>query len=172
MTHYAGLGDVVVLYPESDKVAPLAHPLLWDFTKHCLAVKPIGDFAPAEAFEMAALQRWLDYIIIVDHLPATNDFCYRRFGIAIERVCGYSMVGRIVRDFNSEVGRFYQRQYEICISEKIMIHSEHPSVHSKTACWWRRVLCPIRDRDKISVVVFDMAFPRDRSWRHNPRMAG
>lgn len=53
MTHYPGLGDVVVICPESDKVATLSHPLLWGFTKHCLPVKPSGDFAPAEAFDMA-----------------------------------------------------------------------------------------------------------------------
>lgn len=161
MTHYPGLGDVVVFYPESDKVAPLSHPLLWDFTKHCLSVKPRGDFAPADAFEMATLQRWLEHIHIIDYQPETQDFYYRRFGIGVVKVCGYSMEGRIVRDFGSEVGRFYQRQYERCISDKIMIHSEHPSVHSRTECKWRRVICPIRDGEKISIIGFNMAFPRD-----------
>jgi len=161
MTHFPGLGEVVVIYPESDNVARFSHPLLWDFTKYCLAVKPKGEFAEAQFFAMAKLQRWLEYIIIVDYLPDSGDFQYRRFGPGIANVCGYSMEGRLVRDFDSEVGRFYQRQYEKCISEKIMIHSEHPSVHSKTRCRWQRVLCPVRDGEDISVIVFDMSFPRD-----------
>ena len=161
MTSFCGLGDVVVAYPEYDKVTRLTLPLAWEFTKYCLSVKPPGDFAEARSFGLCTLQRWLDYVVIVDYLPDIDEFRYRRYGSGLVRFTGFDMTGRFVSDFDSEVGRFFERLYRKCVDEKVVIHSEHARVHALLDCQWHRVLCPMRDGDQIAVVACSIPFSTD-----------
>jgi hypothetical protein len=152
MKIYRGLGDVVVTYPEQDNVTRLSLPAVWDFTKYCLSVKPRGGFADARHFELCRLQRWLDQVVIVDYLADIDAFRYRRYGPGLVRLTGYDMTGRFVSDFDSEVGRFFERLYRKAVDEKIIIRSEHARVHALVDCDWHRVLCPFRDGEKVGVV--------------------
>jgi hypothetical protein len=152
MKTYCGLGEVVVTYPELDNVTRLSLPAVWDFTKYCLSVKPRGDFAEAQHFEICRLQRWLDYIVIVDYQPDTDQFRYRRYGPGLVRLTGFDMTGRCVKDFESEVGRLFERLYRKAVAEKIVIRTEHNRVHALVDCDWHRVLCPCRNGEKIGVV--------------------
>ncbi len=158
MNSFRGLGDVVVAYPEYGKVTRLTRPLAWEFTKYCLSVKPPGDFAEARFFDLGKLQRWLDYVVIVDYLADVDEFRYRQYGPGLLRYTGFDMTGRFVSDFDSEVGRFLERLYRKCVAEKVVIHSEHGRVHSLHDCNWHRVLCPLRDGDRIAVVACSLPF--------------
>lgn len=153
MTNFPGLGDIVIAYPERDNVVRLSHPLIWDFTKYCLSVKPAGDFAAPSDFEMSRLERWKDYIMHVDYVEDGDNFRYRYYGPGIVAVAGFDMTDKFVTDFDSEVGRFFVRAYRKCLSERILIFSEHARVHARVDCSWQRVLCPVRDGDRKSIVV-------------------
>ena len=152
MAKFPGLGDIVIAYPERDNVVRLSRPLVWDFTKYCLSVKPVGDYAPPSGFEMPRLERWKDYIMFVDYVEDVDDFQYRYYGPGIVAVAGFDMTGKYVTDFDSEVGRFFVRAYRKCLSERILIFSEHNRVHARVDCRWQRLLCPVRDGDKKYVV--------------------
>ena len=160
MTHFPGLGEVVVFYPENDNVTRLSHPMVWEFTKYCLSVKPKDGFADAQHFEPAKLRQWQDFLIVLDQVPETNDFQYRSYGQGIAKVSGFDMTGRHVSDFDSEVGRFFLRQYRECIADRTLIHSEHYRVHSVTNCEWQRVLCPVQDGNKVSIALVNIPIPR------------
>ena len=158
MNSFCGLGDVVVAYPEYDKVTRLTRPLAWEFTKYCLSVKPPGDFVEPRFFAIDRLQRWLDYIVIVDYRADIDEFQYRRYGPGLFRYTGFDMTGRLVSDFDSEVGRLFERLYRQCVAEKVVIHSEHERVHSRHDCHWHRVMCPLRDGARIAVVACSLPF--------------
>ena len=153
MKNFRGLGEISVAFPERDTVVRLSHPLIWDFTKYCLSVKPIGDYAEPRFFEMSRLKQWQDYIMFVDYVAACDNFRYRYYGPGIVAVAGFDMTDRFVTDFDSEVGRFFVRTYRKCIDEKILIYSEHARVHARVDCNWQRLLCPVQDGDSTYVVV-------------------
>ena len=153
MKRFTGLGDVVVAYPETDKIIRLTHAHVWAFAKYCLSVKPEGEFAKPEDFELDALHAWRDHLLIVDYLDADDDFRYRYYGAGVQVFTGFDMTGRRVSDFDSEVGRFFDRLYRRCIREKCLIYSEHDYVHARRPCHWSRVLCPVRDGERTFVVV-------------------
>ena len=154
MTNFTGLKNVTIAYPERDNVFRLSQRLYCDFTKHCLSVKPADDFAGPQHFAMPTLAPWLDNILIVDYLPRSDRFQYRHYGAMIASINGFDMTGRYVSDFDSEVGRLYDRLYRKCIAEKVLIRCEHTRVHTPVQCDWHRLLCPVRNNDDIYVVAF------------------
>jgi hypothetical protein len=159
MAHFPGLGEVVVFYPEDDKVTRLSHPAVWEYTKYCMSVTPQGEFAEAIHFLPAKTKQWNEYLIVADYLPDEDDFEYRRYGNGIAQVSGFDMTGKRVSDFDSEVGRFFYRQYRQCITDRKIIHSEHHRVHARTNCTWVRSICPVRDGDTLSVYLVSMPVP-------------
>lgn len=161
MKNYEGLGEAVVAYPEKDEVLRLSKPEVWDFTKYCLSVKPQREFANAEHFTVDKLQPWIEYIMIVDYVPDVDEFRYRLYGPGVAEVSGFDMTGRYVSDFDSEVGRFFERLYRMSITEKIVIHSEHSRVHAVQNCDWHRVMCPVRDGGRIFVVTLNLPIPAE-----------
>ncbi|MEM9682414.1 MAG: hypothetical protein AAF942_04030 [Pseudomonadota bacterium] len=161
MKNYEGLGEVVVAYPEKDEVLRLSKPMVWDFTKYCLSVKPPNGFASAEFFTPDILQPWMDYVMIVDYISDVDEFRYRHYGPAVAKVSGFDMTGRYVSDFDSEVGRFFERLYRMCITDKVIIHSEHSRVHAVQNCDWHRVMCPVRDGGRIFVVTLNLPIPAE-----------
>ena len=160
MESFTGLGDVIVAYPETDKIARLMHPTVWAFAKYCLAVKPMDGFAKAEDFTLGALDQWRDHLMFLDHLENEDDFLYRLYGTGVQAFSGFDMTGRRVSDFDSEVGRFFHRTYSQCIAEKRLIYSEHGYVHSRRACDWYRVICPVRDGARTYVAVCNYPVPK------------
>ena len=168
MKFFTGLGDVVVAYPEYDKVARLSHPQVWEFTKYCLSVKPKGEFANPQDFELALLHRWREHLIIVDDVADIGELRYRYYGADVVAFTGFDMTGRLVRDFDSEAGRFLDRLYRKCLSEKILIHSEHYRVHARGRGALHRVLCPVRDGEQTYVVTCFYPIPRDAEPAERP----
>lgn len=166
MNTYRGLGDIVVAYPENEKVSRLSDREILGFTKYCLSVKPRGALANAQDFTLAKLSRWLDHLMIVDYLPDIDNFRYRHYGRGIAKISGFDMTGRMVRDFDSEVGRFFERLYRKAISEKILIHSEHGRVHARNNCDWHRLICPAQEQDgSISAYVCNVPILKNASKR-------
>lgn len=153
MQSFTGLGDVIVAFPETDKIVRLTHPQVWAFVKYCLAVKPLRNFAAPDPFELDALDRWRDHPMLVDYLDSDDDFRYRLYGTGIQAFTGFNMTGRRVSDFDSEVGRFFHRLYSKCIDDRCLIYSEHSSVHARRPCNWYRVLCTVQDGGRLYIVV-------------------
>ena len=155
MKNFKGLGEVLVAYPESDSVQLFSKPLVWDFTKYLLSVKDPDKLANAKDFTVEQLQPWMDYLMIVDYLSDVDEFKYRHYGPAVAKVSGFDMTGRYVSDFDSEVGRFFERLYRKSIDEKKIIHSEHSRVHARQSCDWHRVMCPVADGERIFSVAIN-----------------
>ena len=160
MAHFPGLGEVVISYPEDDKVTRLSHPTVWNFTKFCLSVKPKRELADAVHFHPEKTAEWKEFLIVLDYLPDEDDFTYRYYSNSIAAVSGFDMTGKRVSDFDSEVGRMFLRQYRKCIDERVMIHSEHFRVHSRTNCKWVRSICPVKDGDAISIHMVNVPIPQ------------
>ena len=166
MNTYRGLGDIVVAFPESEKVSRLSDRQILEFTKYCLSVKPKGELADAQDFSLAKMSRWLDHLMIVDFLPDIDNFRYRHYGAGIAKISGFDMTGRMVRDFDSEVGRFFERLYRKAITEKILIHSEHGRVHARNNCDWHRLICPALEQDgSVSAYVCNMPILKNAAKR-------
>ena len=161
MDCFTGLGDILVLFPEFDDMSCASIPPVCTFTTYCRSVKPHRDFADAGAFRLAKLQRWIDHLMIVDYLDDIDQLRYRHYGAGIAKFAGFDMTGRLVSDFDSEVGRFFERLYRKCLVEKIIIHSEHHRVHSRRNCDWHRVLCPVRDGNRTLVVACNYPIPKE-----------
>lgn len=161
MLYFTGLNDIFVLFPEFDDVARPTVPPVLTFTTYCRSVKPQDDFADAKAFTPKKLNRWLEYVVFVDYLNDIDEFRYRYYGAGIVDFTGFDMTGRLVSDFDSEVGRFFDRLYRKCLGEKMMIYSEHNRVHAQRDCNWHRVLCPVQDGDHTFVVACNYPIPKE-----------
>ena len=160
MLYFPGLNDIFVLFPEFDDVARETAPSINTFITYCRSVKEQGELADASAFAPTKLGRWIDYVMYVDYLGDTDAFYYRYYGPGIINFTGFDMTGRYVSDFDSEVGRFFERLYRKCITEKVMIYSEHNRVHAQRDCYWHRVLCPVQDGDRIFITVCNCPIPK------------
>jgi hypothetical protein len=154
MAIFTGLGDVAISYPERGNVVRLSHPLIWNFTKYCLSVKSVGEFADGMHMALPKLAPWLDHIIVVEYRPQIDRFQYCHYGEAIAAANGFDMTGRYVTDFDSEVGRLYDRLYRKCMNDKVLIRCDHPRVHTPVDCDWHRLLCPAQGPTGIFVVAF------------------
>jgi hypothetical protein len=160
MECFTGLDDVFVVFPEFDDVSSLSVPTVRTFTTYCRSVKPHRDFARPEPFRRSKLQRWIDYFMIVDYVDEIDELRYRHYGTGIAKFAGFDMTGRLVSDFDSEVGRFFERLYRKCLAEKIIIYSEHNRVHARRSCNWHRVLCPVQEGNRTFIVACNVPVPK------------
>jgi len=161
MECFTGLSNIVVLFPEFDEVPRRSAPPVCTFTTYCRSVKPHREFADAGAFTMAKLHRWHEHLMIVDYAEDIDQFRYRLYSPGIVEFTGFDMTGRLVSDFDSEVGRFFERIYRKCLTEKIIVHSEHNRVHARRNCDWHRVLCPVREGNRNYFVVYNYPVPKE-----------
>jgi hypothetical protein len=141
-----------VCYPEIDRV-DIPDTSLRAFCDYCLSVKPPGDYAERGHFDVFRLKPWLGYMMIVAYHPEIRDFRYRLYGTYLADQAGFDLTGSLVSRMPRGIGSFILRRYLECVDERKLIYSEHTHVHARYSCDWHRVLCPVRDRDNIQVVV-------------------
>ena len=144
--------NIVVGYPETDDCA-ITHAPVQAFLDYCRSVKPDGDFADRSRFDPFSLRPWLGYIMILEYQPEPDDFLYRIYGTRIAEHSGFDMTGRLVGDFESPTGSFFERLYREAIAECKLVYSEHTRVHARYDCDWHRVICPVKDGERIQLVV-------------------
>jgi PAS domain len=157
--------NVVVAYPEQENV-DIRAPLVQTFCDYCRSVKPAGDYADRADFDPFTLRPWLGYIMILEHLPAEDDFRYRMFGTYIAAQTGFDMTGQRVSDFSvaygNAFGAFVKRMYSESVARKTIIYAEHTRIYSRVDCDWHRVLCPVRASDTIQIIVCNYPVARQR----------
>jgi hypothetical protein len=153
--------NIVVAYPEQED-CEIGHRPVQTFCDYCRSVKPVGDFADRTDFDAFTLRPWLGFIMVLDYLPAEEDFRYRVYGTRVADHSGFDMTGRRVSDFESPVGVFFNDLYRDCVTRKRLIYSEHTRVHGRFDCDWHRILCPALAGDSIQVVVCNYPIARQR----------
>ncbi len=157
--------NIVVAYPELEEV-DIRHPLVQGFCDYCRSVKPVGDYADRADFDPFKLRPWLGYIMILEHLPAEDDFRYRMYGTFVAAQTGCDMTGRRVSDFGPELGpafsAFFKRLYSESLARKTMIYAEHTRIYSRFDREWLRILCPVRAIDTTQIVVCNYPMVRQK----------
>lgn len=144
--------NIRVGYPEIDG-ADIPHPPLRAFCEYCLSVKPRDDYAERRHFDFEHLQPWLGHIMIVDYLPAEKDFQYRLYGTHIADYTGFDLTGRRVSEIPPALGKFLARAYADSVDQKRLVYTEHTRTYPRFSRNWHRVLCPVKDGDRIQVVI-------------------
>jgi len=148
--------NIIVAYPEQEDVE-IRNPVVRAFNDYCLSVKPAGGYADRADFDPFKLRPWLGYIMILEHLPADDDFRYRMYGTFVAEQTGCDMTGRRVSDFGPELGpgfrTFFKRLYNECLARKTIIYAEHTRIYSGFDREWCRLLCPVRAIDTTQIVV-------------------
>jgi len=157
--------NVVVAYPEQEDV-DIRDPIVRAFCDYCLSVKPAGDYADRADFDPFKLRPWLGYIMILEHLPAEDDFRYRMYGTFIATQTGCDMTGRLVSEFGPELGpafrTFFKQLYDESLARKTLIYAEHTRIYSRFDREWYRILCPVRAADTKQIVVCNYPVVRQK----------
>ena len=143
--------NIRVAYPERDGI-DIPNASLRAFCEHCLAVKPPDDYAERRHFDFAQLKSWLGYIMILDYLPAEDDFRYRLYGTHIADHVGFDLTGTLVGAMPHGLREFVARNYRESVERKAVLYTEHTRNYPRFTRDWHRVLCPVRDGDDIQVV--------------------
>jgi hypothetical protein len=143
--------NILVSYPEQDEI-PIAHPSARGFCDYCLSVKPKGDFADRQDFDVFKLRPWLGYIMILEYLADQDDFRYRMFGTQIAEQSGFDMTGRLVSDLPSPGSGFYAKLYRESMNGRKLVYSQHTRIHARYDCDWHRILCPVQAGGQIQIV--------------------
>ena len=141
-----------ILYPEQDTLPEALPEGAASFLAYCLAVKSVGKLALREKFDMFMLRPWYGYLMILDYLPAEDDFRYRLYGSEIAANSGFDMTGRQVSELESETGAFFRRTYLDAVVRRHIVYSVNLSEHAQFVLWWHRVICPVQRGDDTQVV--------------------
>lgn len=158
----------VVVCPESEPLA-LDHPEVRSFLDYCLKHKPPGEFGPRAAFDVRTMRPWLGNLMILDHLPERNDFCYRLYGTRIVQISGFDMTGKLVSDFRSPVGAFFDEVYRLSLSRRAIVFTRHAKLHAQYFVDWLRVVCPVRHEQGVQLVACNYAVTQDPSLGRGDR---
>lgn len=150
----------IVACPESE-ILVVEHPDVRSFLDYCLRHKPPGDFGPRTAFDVATMRPWLGNLMILDHLPEQNDFRYRLYGTRIVQTSGFDMTGKLVSDFRSPVGAFFDEIYRLSLSRRALVFTRHAKLHARYFVDWLRVVCPVRHEEGIQLIACNYAVTQD-----------
>ena len=140
-----------VFLPEHEEI-DIPHALCRSFCEYCLENKSRGALAERLSFDMFDLRPWFGNVMILDCIDDGADFRYRMFGSEVASFSGFDMTGKRVSDFQSAIGQFLLETYRRAIGERLLIYTQHESVHSRYLCTWHRVVCPVRKGDTRQIV--------------------
>ena len=143
--------NILVCYPETDEIS-IPHPPAQSFCDYCLSVKPPGDLADRQEFDVFKLRPWLGFIMILEYLADQDDFRYRMFGTQIAEQSGFDMTGRMVSDLPNPGSAFYEKLYRESMNDRKIIYSQHTRIRARYDCDWHRILCPVQAGGQIQIV--------------------
>ena len=142
---------IKLFVPEHEEVE-IPHPLCHSFCAYCLKNKSRGVLADRLSFDMFDLRPWFGNVMILDCIDDGADFRYRMYGSEIAAFSGFDMTGKRVSDFQSATGQFFLETYRRALGERLLIYTQHESVHSRYLCIWHRVVCPVQKGDTRQIV--------------------
>jgi PAS domain-containing protein len=126
----------------SQKLSPEARALLDSFTAHA---QPDGVPLAAD-FDVASYPGVASWLIVLRPVEG-NNFEYLAYGSDVERLMGFSMVGRHVTDFKSAIGRYYHDLYRKTVISLRPVLILTPSVYAFGVNTWQRLILPVRQAD-------------------------
>lgn len=125
----------------------LQHPLIEAFSVACDAVAGQDGQVRADRVLPDLLDRFGDWMMVLDVLPGGEDFRYAHYGRGIADHFGRDMTGNLSADFGGHIGTFFTALYRAAFLRRERVLSEHEPPIQVFVRSWRRLIVPLIGAD-------------------------